>query len=62
MTCVRNSLCDLFTIISTERASDSTTFTLLIHAINEIDASLHNRKDKSVEDVKYDHTPNWRKI
>lgn len=56
-------LYDLFTILSTETAKDNDTFKLLINAINDIDASLiNNRKDKSVDTTKHDHTPNWRKI
>lgn len=55
-------LYDLFSILSTEEPEDNQKLKLLIAAINDIDATLHNRKDKSVMDTKDNHTPNWRTI
>ena len=53
---------DIFSILDTDIPKDDPIYTLLLHAINDIDGLLHNRKDKSILDTKYDHTPNWRKI
>ena len=48
-------LYDLFSILSTEEPEDNQKLKLLIAAINDIDATLHNRKDKSVMDTKDNH-------